>query len=96
MGEQGEALARRRRIGTGSELPIGQYRPGLPLGSSARPAPPSSAPTPRRTPPDAHGWFLGYQLGGPQGDLAFAVLVGTGRSSSVAVDVTDAFLGGLG
>ncbi|SDL49023.1 Cell division protein FtsI/penicillin-binding protein 2 [Geodermatophilus siccatus] len=48
------------------------------------------------TPPDAHGWFMGYQLGGPQGDLAFAVLVETGQSSSVAVDVTDAFLGGLG
>ena len=48
------------------------------------------------TPPDAHGWFTGYQLAGPQGDLAFAVLVETGQSSSVAVDVTDAFLGGLG
>ncbi|SDX87067.1 Cell division protein FtsI/penicillin-binding protein 2 [Geodermatophilus africanus] len=48
------------------------------------------------TPPDAHGWFMGYQLGGPQGDLAFAVLVETGQSSSVAVDVTDVFLGGLG
>jgi cell division protein FtsI/penicillin-binding protein 2 len=47
------------------------------------------------TPPDAHGWFMGYQRGGPQGDLAFAVLVETGQSSSVAVDVTDAFLGGL-
>ena len=48
------------------------------------------------TPPDAHGWFMGYQLAGPQGDLAFAVLVESGQSSSVAVDVTDAFLGGLG
>ena len=48
------------------------------------------------TPPDAHGWFMGYQLGGPQGDIAFAVLVEGGRSSSVAVDVTDAFLGALG
>ncbi|TFV58766.1 penicillin-binding protein [Geodermatophilus sp. DF01-2] len=48
------------------------------------------------TPPDAHGWFMGYQLGGPQGDLAFAVLVEGGQSSSVAVDVTDAFLGNLG
>ena len=47
------------------------------------------------TPPDAHGWFMGYQLAGPQGDLAFAVLVESGQSSSVAVDVTDAFLGGL-
>jgi cell division protein FtsI/penicillin-binding protein 2 len=47
------------------------------------------------TPPDAHGWFMGYQLAGPQGDLAFAVLVESGQSSSAAVDVTDAFLGGL-
>ncbi len=47
------------------------------------------------TPPDAHGWFTGYQLGGPQGDLAFAVLVESGQSSSVAVDVTDVFLGNL-
>jgi cell division protein FtsI/penicillin-binding protein 2 len=48
-----------------------------------------------RTPPDSHGWFVGYQLGGPQGDIAFAVLVEAGQSSSVAVDVTDAFLGAL-
>ena len=48
------------------------------------------------TPPDAHGWFMGYQLGGPQGDIAFAVLVEGGSSSSVAVTVTDAFLGALG
>ncbi|MBB3085772.1 penicillin-binding transpeptidase domain-containing protein [Geodermatophilus sabuli] len=48
------------------------------------------------TPPDAHGWFMGYQLAGPQGDLAFAVLVEGGQSSSLAVGVTDAFLGGLG
>ncbi|MFD2091272.1 penicillin-binding transpeptidase domain-containing protein [Blastococcus deserti] len=47
------------------------------------------------TPPDAHGWFMGYQLGGPQGDVAFAVLVEGGQSSSVAVGVTDAFLGSL-
>jgi cell division protein FtsI/penicillin-binding protein 2 len=47
-------------------------------------------------PPDAHGWFVGYQLGGPQGDIAFAVLVEGGQSSSVAVGVTDAFLGALG
>jgi len=47
------------------------------------------------TPPDAHGWFMGYQLGGPQGDIAFAVLVEGGQSSSVAVGVTDAFLGAL-
>jgi cell division protein FtsI/penicillin-binding protein 2 len=47
------------------------------------------------TPPDAHGWFMGYQLGGPQGDIAFAVLVEGGQSSSAAVGVTDAFLGGL-
>ncbi|HEY4603951.1 MAG TPA: penicillin-binding transpeptidase domain-containing protein [Blastococcus sp.] len=48
------------------------------------------------TPPDAHGWFMGYQLAGPDGDIAFAVLVEGGQSSSVAVGVTDAFLGGLG
>jgi cell division protein FtsI/penicillin-binding protein 2 len=48
------------------------------------------------TPPDSHGWFVGYQLGGPQGDIAFAVLVEAGQSSSVAVGVADAFLGGLG
>jgi cell division protein FtsI/penicillin-binding protein 2 len=48
------------------------------------------------TPPDAHGWFMGYQLGGPQGDIAFAVLVEAGQSSSVAVGVADAFLGALG
>jgi cell division protein FtsI/penicillin-binding protein 2 len=47
------------------------------------------------TPPDSHGWFMGYQLAGPQGDIAFAVLVEGGQSSSVAVAVTDAFLGGL-
>lgn len=47
-------------------------------------------------PPDSHGWFVGYQLGGPQGDLAFAVLVEAGQSSSVAVTVADAFLAGLG
>lgn len=47
------------------------------------------------TPPDSHGWFVGYQLGGPQGDLAFAVLVEAGQSSSVAVGVADAFLSGL-
>jgi cell division protein FtsI/penicillin-binding protein 2 len=48
------------------------------------------------TPPDSHGWFMGYQLAGPQGDIAFAVLVEGGQSSSVAVAVTDAFLGALG
>jgi cell division protein FtsI/penicillin-binding protein 2 len=48
------------------------------------------------TPPESHGWFMGYQLGGPQGDIAFAVLVEAGQSSSVAVGVTDAFLGSLG
>jgi cell division protein FtsI/penicillin-binding protein 2 len=48
------------------------------------------------TPPDAHGWFMGYQLAGPQGDVAFAVLVEGGQSSSAAVAVTDAFLGALG
>jgi cell division protein FtsI/penicillin-binding protein 2 len=49
-----------------------------------------------KTPPDSHGWFVGYQLGGPQGDIAFAVLVEAGQSSRVAVGVTDAFLGALG
>jgi cell division protein FtsI/penicillin-binding protein 2 len=48
------------------------------------------------TPPDAHGWFMGYQVGGPQGDIAFAALVEGGHSSSAAVGVTDAFLGALG
>ncbi|MBM7805449.1 cell division protein FtsI/penicillin-binding protein 2 [Geodermatophilus bullaregiensis] len=48
------------------------------------------------TPPDSHGWFIGYQLAGPQGDIAFAVLVEAGQSSSAAVGVTDAFLGNLG
>ncbi|MGY1812189.1 penicillin-binding transpeptidase domain-containing protein [Blastococcus sp. SYSU D00820] len=48
------------------------------------------------TPPDAHGWFMGFQLAGPQGDIAFAVLVEGGQSSSTAVAVTDAFLGSLG
>ncbi|RBY79710.1 penicillin-binding transpeptidase domain-containing protein [Blastococcus sp. TF02A-26] len=48
------------------------------------------------TPPESHGWFVGYQLAGPQGDIAFAVLVEAGQSSSAAVGVTDAFLGGLG
>ncbi|MGY2064849.1 penicillin-binding transpeptidase domain-containing protein [Blastococcus sp. SYSU DS0619] len=48
------------------------------------------------TPPDSHGWFTGYQLGGPAGDIAFAVLVEGGQSSSAAVAVTDAFLGALG
>ncbi|RZU32674.1 penicillin-binding transpeptidase domain-containing protein [Blastococcus saxobsidens] len=48
------------------------------------------------TPPDSHGWFVGYRLGGAQGDLAFAVLVEGGQSSSAAVAVTDAFLGAVG
>ena len=49
------------------------------------------------TPPDAHGWFMGYRSGGAAGgDVAFAVLVEGGQSSSVAVGITDAFLGALG
>ena len=48
-----------------------------------------------KTPPDSHGWFMGYQLGGPQGDIAFAVLVEGGQSSSTAVAVTNTFLGAL-
>jgi hypothetical protein len=35
-------------------------------------------------------------MGGASGDIAFAVLVEGGGSSSVAVGVTDTFLGGLG
>ena len=49
-----------------------------------------------KTPPDSHGWFVGYRIGGTQGDIAFAVLVEAGQSSSVAVAVTDAFLDTLG
>jgi cell division protein FtsI/penicillin-binding protein 2 len=49
-----------------------------------------------KTPPDAHGWFMGYRLGGAQGDIAFAVLVEAGQTSRLAVDVADAFLGALG
>jgi cell division protein FtsI/penicillin-binding protein 2 len=49
-----------------------------------------------KTPPDSHGWFMGYQQGGPQGDLAFAVLVEAGQTSRLAVDVTGSFLDGLG
>jgi cell division protein FtsI/penicillin-binding protein 2 len=47
------------------------------------------------TPPDAHGWFVGYQQAGPAGDIAFAVLVEGGQSSSAAVALTDVFLGNL-
>jgi hypothetical protein len=39
----------------------------------------------------AHGWFVGYR-----GDLAFAVLVVDGGSSTVAVDVAARFLSALG
>lgn len=49
-----------------------------------------------KTPPDSHGWFMGYRMAGPQGDLAFAVLIEGGQSSSAAVAVTNAFLGALG
>jgi len=48
------------------------------------------------TPPDAHGWFMGYRLAGTEGDIAFAVLVEGGQSSSLAVGVSDDFLGALG
>ncbi len=48
------------------------------------------------TPPDSHGWFVGYRTDGAAGPLAFAVLVEGGRSSSAAIAVTDAFLGALG
>jgi cell division protein FtsI/penicillin-binding protein 2 len=47
------------------------------------------------TPPQAHGWFMGYRLGGAQGDLAFAVLVEGGQTSTVAVSVANAFLGAV-
>jgi cell division protein FtsI/penicillin-binding protein 2 len=48
------------------------------------------------TPPDSHGWFVGYRTDGSAGPLAFAVLVEGGQSSAPAVAVTDAFLGALG
>lgn len=48
------------------------------------------------TPPDSHGWFVGYRLDGAGGPIAFAVLVEAGQSSSAAVAVADAFLGALG
>ncbi|RBY86272.1 penicillin-binding transpeptidase domain-containing protein [Blastococcus sp. TF02A-30] len=48
------------------------------------------------TPPDSHGWFAGYRTGGATGDIAFAVLVEGGQSSSAAVAVADAFLGAVG
>ena len=38
----------------------------------------------------SHGWFIGFR-----GDLAFAVLVVDGGSSSVAVEVAGRFLGAL-
>ncbi|SDE16774.1 Cell division protein FtsI/penicillin-binding protein 2 [Blastococcus fimeti] len=48
------------------------------------------------TPPDSHGWFVGYRVDGAGGPIAFAVLVEAGQSSSAAVAVADAFLGALG
>lgn len=48
------------------------------------------------TPPDSHGWFVGYRLDGAGGPIAFAVLVEAGQSSGAAVVVADAFLGALG
>ncbi|MDT0277177.1 penicillin-binding transpeptidase domain-containing protein [Blastococcus goldschmidtiae] len=48
------------------------------------------------TPPDSHGWFVGYRTGGAAGPIAFAVLVEGGQSGSAAVAVADAFLGALG
>lgn len=48
------------------------------------------------TPPESHGWFVGYRTDGAAGPIAFAVLVEAGQSSSAAVAVADAFLGGLG
>jgi cell division protein FtsI/penicillin-binding protein 2 len=49
-----------------------------------------------KTPPEAHGWFVGYQTGGPQGDIAFAILVEAGHSSSAAVAVAQKFFAALG
>src|SRR4051812_36221444 len=48
------------------------------------------------TPPEAHGWFVGYQTGGAQGDIAFAILVEGGHSSSAAVAVAGQFFTALG
>ncbi|MGY1754394.1 penicillin-binding transpeptidase domain-containing protein [Blastococcus sp. SYSU D01042] len=48
------------------------------------------------TPPESHGWFVGYRTDGAAGPIAFAVLVEAGQSSTAAVAVADAFLGGLG
>jgi cell division protein FtsI/penicillin-binding protein 2 len=48
-----------------------------------------------KTPPDSHGWFMGYRLTGAGGPLAFATLVEAGQSSGIAVRITDAFLGAL-
>lgn len=49
-----------------------------------------------KTPPDSHGWFMGYQTGGAQGDIAFAILVEDGQSSSVADAVAQEFFASLG
>jgi cell division protein FtsI/penicillin-binding protein 2 len=49
-----------------------------------------------KTPPDSHGWFMGYQTGGAQGDIAFAILVEDGQSSSAAVAVAQKFFAALG
>jgi cell division protein FtsI/penicillin-binding protein 2 len=48
------------------------------------------------TPPEAHGWFVGYQTGGALGDIAFAILVEGGHSSSAAVAVAGQFFSALG
>ncbi len=48
------------------------------------------------TPPDSHGWFVGYRTDAAGGPVAFAVLVEGGQSSGPAVAVADAFLGALG
>jgi cell division protein FtsI/penicillin-binding protein 2 len=48
-----------------------------------------------KTPPDSHGWFMGYRLSGGGGPLAFATLVEAGQSSGVAVRITSAFLAAL-
>jgi cell division protein FtsI/penicillin-binding protein 2 len=48
-----------------------------------------------KTPPDSHGWFMGYRLTGGGGPLAFATLVEAGQSSGIAVRITSAFLAAL-
>ena len=48
-----------------------------------------------KTPPDSHGWFMGFRPTGADGPLAFATLVEAGQSSTIAVQITSAFLAAL-